>query len=133
MTDTAIMVVLALNVILLIIVAYFLRTNGDNLYSLEKKIEAQEQSILEAIKAVEAIKVVETVREVETIKTAEPVRAVETAEAVESSSGAEQRKAEGTTTTGVSPQVVAVITAAIAAYLDDEDLDRHSIASIQSV
>lgn len=127
------MVVLVLNVILLFVVAYFLRTNGDNLYSLEQKIEAQQESILEAIKAVEAIKVVETIKEVETIKAAEPVKAAEASKNAEINKEAEPKNTEEKTAgTGVSPQVVAVITGAIAAYLDDQDMDRHTVSSIQS-
>lgn len=123
-TETTIIVVLVLNVILLLIVAYFLRTNGDNLYSLEQKIEAQQEIILEAIKAVEAVKVVETVREVQTVKEAQPSKAGE------SNAQVEQKSTE--VTTGGSPQLVAVITGAIAACLDDQDMERHSITSIQS-
>ena len=126
-TETTIIVVLVLNVILLLIVAYFLRTNGDNLYSLEQKIAAQQEIILEAIKAVEAVKVVETVREVQTVKAAEPSNAVAFNAPVEQKSTEEKP-----VTTGDSPQLVAVITGAIAACLDDQDMERHSIASIQS-
>lgn len=126
-TETTIIVVLVLNVILLLIVAYFLRNNGDNLYSLEQKIAAQQEIILEAIKAVEAVKVVETVREVQTVTATEPgVAGGSVAQAEQQ--GAEEKPV----TTGVSPQLVAVITGAIAACLDDQDMERHSIASIQS-
>lgn len=126
-TDTTIVVVLVLNVILLVVVAYFLRTNGDNLYALEQKIAAQQENILEAIKAVEAVKVVETIREVETVKTAEPSKAVRP------NGEAEQKSAEGKpVSTGVSPQLIAAITGAIAVILDDRDMERHTISSIQS-
>lgn len=131
-TETTITVVLVLNVILLVLVAYFLRTNGDNLYSLEKKIAAQEQSILEAIKGIEAVKVVETVREVETIGAAQPVMAAQPGKAAENIEQALQNNVEEKPVSGVSPQLVAVITGAIAACLDDQDMERHTISSIQA-
>lgn len=136
-TETTITVVLVLNVILLVVVAYFLRTNGDNLYSLEKQIEAQADRILEAIKDVEAVKVVETIREVETIRAAEPAMAAAPVKAAEPGKGAEsteqvgQKNAEEKPVSGVSPQLVAAISAAIAVYLDDQDMEHHTIASIQ--
>lgn len=107
-------------VILLAAVAYFLKSISESVNTLEQNIAAELKNVAEAIKAVEPVAL------------GAPVMSAEPGQALESSEEAEQKNAAGKPSTGVSPQLVAAITGAIAVYLDDRDMERHTISSIQA-
>lgn len=114
-TDTAIILILVLIAIMLAAVAYFLRSISCSLSALEQKIGSEKNSI------------------VEVIKTSEPVEGSEPNEAEESYEEAVENSTEGRpVSTGLSPQLVAAITAAVAVYLDDPNMEHHMVSSVKS-
>ena len=99
-TDAIILLGLALNLILIAVMAFALK-------SLTASINALVQE--------KAAVSMETARE-----------------PIERATASLERVMEKPISTGnVSPKLIAVISGAIAAYLDDQDLERHSISAIQ--
>lgn len=115
-TETAIIIGLVLHVILLAAVANYLRSLSISVSALEQKILAGQNSMVEPIRAIE------------------PIEAFESNETVEANEIVEQESpvVKPVGTGALSPALVAVITGAIAACLDDLDMERHTISSIQS-
>lgn len=109
-TDTSIIIVVVINIILLVAVGYAIKLLLNIVSTLEQGNPVKSEALVQTAKTVKPAKIVQPTKP-----------------------AVSQAKVAKPESTGLSPKLVAVIAGAVAAYLDDQDMERHSISSITEV